>query len=71
MVKENNTGTMVGELVEIANLSIAGKPIIEGTAKLIKPSEVGNDGLNPGYEYWQVEFTDQIGEYFDRIIKVG
>ena len=60
-----------GSLVDIHNATIGGKAIIEGRAKLIKPSDIGNDGLNDGYEYWLVEFTDQKGEYFDRIIKVS
>ncbi len=59
-----------GKIIEIYNTTIGGKKIIEGKAKLIKPSDIGNDGLNPGYEFWQVEFTDQLGEYFDRVIKV-
>lgn len=58
-----------GDIVEVSNETLGGKAIIEGTAKLIKPSDIGNDGLNHGYECWQVEFTDQPGEYFDRIIK--
>lgn len=60
-----------GDKVTISNATFGGKTIVEGTAKLIKPSDIGNDGLNPGYEYWQVEFTDQKGEYFDRVIKVS
>lgn len=60
-----------GDIVEVKNTTIGGKPIIEGNAKLIKPSDIGNDGLNEGYEYWQVEFTDSKGEYFDRIVEVS
>jgi hypothetical protein len=59
-----------GDLVEIYNTTIGGKQVTEGTAKLIRPSDIGNEGLNDGYEFWQVEFTDQKGEYFDRIIKM-
>jgi hypothetical protein len=58
-----------GDIVEIHNATLGGKEIIEGKARLIKPSDIGNDGLNEGWEYWQVEFTDQPGEYFDRVIE--
>ena len=58
-----------GDIVTIYNESIGGKQILEGQAKLIKPSDMGNDGLSDGYEYWLVEFTDQKGEYFDRVVK--
>ncbi len=57
-----------GDVVIIWNETLRGKQIVEGKARLIKPSDIGNDGLNPGYEYWQVEFTDQKGEYFDRVV---
>ncbi len=60
-----------GDIAEIGNKTLGGNDFIEGMAKLIKPSEIGNDGLNDGYEFWVVEFTDQAGEYFDRIIKVS
>lgn len=59
-----------GDMTDIYNQTIEGKDILEGQAKLIKPSDIGNDGLNNGYEYWQVEFVDQRGEYFDRVIKI-
>jgi len=59
-----------GDMVEIHNTTLGGRQELEGKAKLIKPSDIGNDGLEDGYEYWQVEFTDEEGEYFDRVIKV-
>ena len=62
---------IAGDIVEITNGTIGGRALIEGTAKLVKPSDIGNEGLNDGWEYWQVEFTDQKGELFDRIIKVS
>ena len=58
-----------GDLVEIKNQTIGGKDIIEGRAKLIKPSGIGNRGLTDKFEYWLVEFTDQKGEYFDRVVE--
>ena len=60
-----------GDLVSISNTTIGGKPIIEGKAKLIRPSDIGNEGLEDGYKYWLVEFTNEQGEYFDRIVKEG
>lgn len=57
-----------GDIVTIYNSTISGKEVIEGKAKLVKPSDMGNEGLEKGWEYWQVEFTDQLGEYFDRIV---
>ncbi len=59
-----------GDIVLIRNHTIRGNEIDEGLAYLIKPSDIGNDGLTDGYEFWQVEFTDQPGEYFDRVIRV-
>lgn len=58
-----------GDIVSIYNKTIGGEDILEGEAKLIKPSDIDNGGLNDGFELWQIEFTDQLGEYFDRIIK--
>ena len=55
-------------MVKIYNVTLGGKQLLEGTAKLIKPSDIGNDGLNEGFEFWQVEFTDEKGVYFDRIV---
>ena len=61
-----------GDIVTIYNTTLGGKQIIvEGRAKLIKPSDIGNDGLNKGWEYWQVEFTEQKDEYFDRIVELS
>ena len=59
-----------GDKVKIYNATAGGKQILEGVAKLIEPSEIGNEGLNPGFEYWQVEFIDQTGVFFDRIIGI-
>jgi len=59
-----------GDITKIYNTTLGGKQVLEGEAKLVKPSDIGNDGLEDGYEYWQVEFTDERGEYFDRVIKV-
>jgi len=59
-----------GDITKIYNTTLGGKQVVEGEAKLIKPSDLGNDGLSPGYECWLLEFTDQKGEYFDRVIKV-
>jgi len=56
------------DIVEIENQSIGGKSFVEGKAKLIKPIEGKNIA---GYEYWQVEFIDQKGEYFNRIVRVS
>jgi hypothetical protein len=42
---------------------------IEGRAKLIVHSDIDNGGLNDGYEWWLVEFQDEKGEYFDRIVE--
>ena len=58
-----------GAIVTIYNRTIGGEEIIEGEAKLIKPSDIGNAGLNDGWEYWQVEFIDQPGDYFDRVVQ--
>ena len=60
-----------GDIVEVKNQTIGGRDLIEGEAKLIKPSSIGDSGLNEGWEYWLVDFTDQKGEYFDRVIKVS
>jgi len=58
-----------GDIAEINNgTQDNGKPYIEGRAKLIRPSDIGDEGLADGYEFWVVEFTDQLGEYFDRIV---
>jgi hypothetical protein len=59
-----------GDLVNIYTTTFGGKQILEGHAKLVKPSNISNEGLSNGYEYWLVEFTDQKGEYFDRVVRV-
>lgn len=55
-----------GDIVEISNQTMGGKQILEGKAKLIKPRDFAP--LDDGWEYWQVEFVDQKGEYFDRAV---
>ena len=57
-----------GDIVEIVNGSGRSR-FVEGQARLIKPSDIGNEGLNEGWEYWQVEFIDEPGEYFDRVVR--
>jgi hypothetical protein len=69
-VKTGGNDMEKGEIVTVYNSTIGGEEIIEGRAKLIKPSDIDNTGLNEGWERWLVEFIDQPKEYFDRVIKV-
>lgn len=54
-----------GQIVSIRNSTIGGEEIIEGQAKLIKRVDKPTNAAL-GYELWQVEFTDQPGDYFQR-----
>ncbi|KKK95332.1 hypothetical protein LCGC14_2673890 [marine sediment metagenome] len=56
-----------GDIVEVVN-GKGDENFIEGKAKLIRPSEIDNDGLNLFYEWWVIEFLDEPGQHYDRII---
>jgi hypothetical protein len=57
----------VGDIVTINNISVSGKPIVEGKAKLIKKRL---NYPNPyGKELWAVEFLAEPGEQFERFVE--
>lgn len=60
-----------GEVYSIRNSTLGGKPCIEGEARLVRCIAKEVPGFGRDTESWLVEFLDEPGVRFGRVVKAA